>query len=146
MGPSRTQLETSRGHLASLNKHRSIGNKLWGDNTLNHSLSHQDQRIFIYHCHVSEIQVQRILKYPKLEGTPEDHWVQPLALHRTTQTLCLRALSIHSLNSGRAGLCPLPWGAYTMSTTLCWRTCSRYPISASPVTASSHSIGFYHWS
>lgn len=73
MAPSRTQLEASRGHLEIPNKHHSIRNKPWGDNTLNHSLSHQDQRIFICDCHVSKIKVQRIIKCPKLEGTPEDH-------------------------------------------------------------------------
>lgn len=35
-----------------------------------------------------------------LEGTHRDHLVQPLALDRTTQTLCLEAVSQHSLSSG----------------------------------------------
>ena len=41
-------------------------------------------------------------------------------LHRDplkTQTLCLRALSKHTLNSGSLGPCPLPWAAYSMPTT-----------------------------
>ena len=33
----------------------------------------------------SDITVERIVEYPKVEGTYKDHWVKPLAPHRTTQ-------------------------------------------------------------
>lgn len=45
--------------------------------------------------------------------------VHALALYVTTQNLCLKAGSKHTLNSS-LGLCPLPLGAHSMSTTLWW--------------------------
>lgn len=50
-------------------------------------------------------------RLPELEGTHKDYRVQPLALHGITQTLCLRAFSNSSLNSGSSGPCPLPCAA-----------------------------------
>lgn len=45
--------------------------------------------------------------------------VHALAPYVTTQTLCLKAGSKHTLNSS-LGLCPLPWGARSMPTTPWW--------------------------
>ena len=51
----------------------------------------------------------RTIEYPKLEGTHNEHPAQPLASHRTTQTLYLSVVSQCSLSSSSSG--PLPWAA-----------------------------------
>lgn len=51
--------------------------------------------------------------------THKDHWAQLLAPHRTT--LNSNRVSKLSLCSGSSGLCPLPWAAASMPTTL-WCT------------------------
>jgi len=55
------------------------------------------------------------------------------------QTLCLRALSKCFFNYGSLG--PWSWRAYSMPTTLSWKTFSWYPTWPSPDTASYHSLG-----
>ena len=52
----------------------------------------------------------------------QDHQVQLLAVHSTIQTLWLRAVLQFSLSSISSGLCPLPWAACSMPTTLWERT------------------------
>jgi len=71
----------------------------------------------------------------KLEGTHKDHRVHRPAPHSTsqTQTLCLRAVSKHFLSSSSSGLCPLPWAARSMSTTL-WCRPFPSPPAAPPLT------------
>jgi len=46
--------------------------------------------------------------------------------------LCPKAVSKCSLSSTSSGLCPLPWGVYSMPTTLRWRTFSSHPTWPSP--------------
>ena len=61
----------------------------------------------------------------------QDHQVQLLALHSTIQTLWLRAVLQFSLSSISSGLCPLPWAACSMPTTLWERT---FPCKQATVT------------
>ena len=69
----------------------------------------------------------------QLEWTHKDHQIQLLSLHRITQTHCLRAVSKHSLSSSSSGLCPLPWAARSMPTTL-WCRPFPSPPAAPPLT------------
>lgn len=70
----------------------------------------------------------RIIAYPNLEETHNDHWVQPLASQRTTQNnqiIGLRAFSRCLLNSGKLNAIILPWGAFSSARShSCWRTFS----------------------
>jgi len=68
--------------------------------------------------------MSQLLEYPMLTGTHKD-WVQPL--DPKNQTLYVRVLSRHFLNSGSLGPCPLPCRASSMPTALWWRF-SQSPI------------------
>lgn len=60
----------------------------------------------------------RITEYPELEGTHEDHPVQPLALHRhpnnPNPTLYIPGSAVPSLSElCQAGAVTIPWGAFS---------------------------------
>jgi len=80
-----------------------------------------------------------------------DHRVHLLASHRDrtqsqNQTLCLTVFSTFLLNSSSSGLCPLPWAACSLPTSLWWRAFSWYPTWPFPVTAPCHSLSFISYS
>lgn len=60
-----------------------------------------------------EMHVYRITEQAELEGTPKDHWVQLLALHRSPQVTPHVWERCPNASGTQTGLvmCPLPWGA-----------------------------------